>query len=84
MWSTPSLPLLPGLLWPGVLAPDKVLSMAQTEQTVQINDWYKIVTVLLQYLKPFISVQERSPVRLAMLPTKSVYNAYMNLTYMYK
>ena len=23
MWSTPSLPLLPGPLWPGVVAPDK-------------------------------------------------------------
>ena len=27
MWSTPSLPLLPGLLWPGMVAPDRVLSM---------------------------------------------------------
>ena len=27
MWSTPSLPLLPGPLWPGVLALDKALSM---------------------------------------------------------
>ena len=25
--STPSLPLLPGPLWPGVVAPDRVLSM---------------------------------------------------------
>ena len=23
MWSTPSLPLLPGPLWPGVVAPNK-------------------------------------------------------------
>ena len=27
MWSTPSLPSLPGPLWPGVLAPDRALSM---------------------------------------------------------
>ena len=27
MWSTPSLPLLPGPLWPRVEAPDRVLSM---------------------------------------------------------
>ena len=27
MRSTPSLPLLPGLFWPGVVAPDRVLSM---------------------------------------------------------
>ena len=30
-WSTPSLPLLPGPLWPGVVAPDRVLSMGQIE-----------------------------------------------------
>ena len=27
MWTTPSLPLLPGPLWPGVVAPDRALSM---------------------------------------------------------
>ena len=27
MWSTPLLPLLPGPLWPGVVAPDRALSM---------------------------------------------------------
>ena len=26
-WSTSSLPLLPGSFWPGVVAPDRVLSM---------------------------------------------------------
>ena len=31
MWSTPSLPLLPGSLWPGVVAPDRVLFMGQIE-----------------------------------------------------
>ena len=31
MLSTPSLPLLPGSLWPGVVAPDWVLSMGQIE-----------------------------------------------------
>ena len=29
--STPSLTLLPGLLWPGLVAPDRVLSMGQIE-----------------------------------------------------
>ena len=29
LWSTPSLPLLPGLLWPGVVVPNRVLSMSQ-------------------------------------------------------
>ena len=27
----PSLPLLPGPLWPGMVAPDRVLSMSQKE-----------------------------------------------------
>ena len=27
MWRTPLLPLLPGLLWPGVVAPDRALSL---------------------------------------------------------
>ena len=34
MWSTHSLPLLPGPLWHGLVAPDRVLSMGQMEQTV--------------------------------------------------
>ena len=29
--STPSLPLPPGPLWPGVAAPDRVVSMGQIE-----------------------------------------------------
>ena len=31
MQSTPLLPSLPDLHWPGVLAPDRVLSMGQVE-----------------------------------------------------
>ena len=31
IWSTPLLPSLQGLLWPGLVAPDKVLSMGQIE-----------------------------------------------------
>ena len=31
MWSTPSLPSLPGQLWPGMVPPDRVLSMGQIE-----------------------------------------------------
>ena len=31
MWSTHSLPFLPGPLWPGVVAPDWVLYMGQIE-----------------------------------------------------
>ena len=31
MWSTSSLPTLSGPLWPGVVAPDRVLAMGQIE-----------------------------------------------------
>ena len=31
MLSTPLLPLLPGSLWPGVVAPDRILPMSQIE-----------------------------------------------------
>ena len=34
MQSTLSLPFLFGLLWPGVVAPDRVVSMGQIEQIV--------------------------------------------------
>ena len=31
LWSTHSLPSLPGLLWSGLVAPEKALSMGQIE-----------------------------------------------------
>ncbi len=34
MQNTPSLPLLPGPLWPGMVAPDRDLSIGQIKQTV--------------------------------------------------
>ena len=39
MWSTPPpLPLLPGPLWPGVVAPERVLSIGQIERfNIQTN-----------------------------------------------
>ena len=37
LWSTPSLLLLPGPLWPRVVAPDWVLSMGQAELTFKLN-----------------------------------------------
>ena len=39
IWSTPSLPLFPYSLWPGVVAPDRILSMGQVEQTMCANKW---------------------------------------------
>ena len=43
MWSTPLLPLLPGALWSGVVAPERVLSVGQIEVfdiwTVLMLNW---------------------------------------------
>ena len=41
MQSTSSLPLFPGPLWPRVIAPDRILSMGQTELTFKlcVNKW---------------------------------------------
>ena len=36
MRSTPSLPSLPGPLWPRVVAPDRVISMGQIELNCQL------------------------------------------------
>ena len=36
MRSVSSLPLLPGLLWPGIVAPDRVLSMDKIELTAYL------------------------------------------------
>ena len=35
IWNTPLLPLLPGPLWPGQVAPYRVQSMGQREQTIK-------------------------------------------------
>ena len=39
MQSTPSLSLLPSSLWPGVVAPDRVLSIGQIELNCVALDW---------------------------------------------
>ena len=37
MWSTLSLPLLPAPLWPGVVEPDRVLTIGQIELFGHLN-----------------------------------------------
>ena len=37
IWSTPSLPLLPGPLWPGVVTPNRILSLGQIELLDHLN-----------------------------------------------
>ena len=42
MWSTLSLALLPEPLWPEEVAPDRVLSLCQIEQTMWAKRWLKL------------------------------------------
>ena len=37
MWSTPSSPLLPGQLWPRMVAPDRVLSIGKIELNIVLS-----------------------------------------------
>ena len=53
MWSTPSLPLLPGPLWPGVVVHVRVLSMAQ----IELFDHLLRIIIIINYLKPYSCVQ---------------------------
>ena len=45
MQSTPSLPLLPGPLWTGVVVPDKVLSVGQIELLFIENECKQMIMV---------------------------------------
>ena len=41
MWSTPSLPSLPGPLWPGMITPERILYIGQIElYCVLMLNWY--------------------------------------------
>ena len=76
MWSTPSLPLLLGSLWPRVVAPDRVLSMGQMEQTVckQMTDFK---SWLLYNNTGNQCVQKSAQALLRMLSTKCVYKSHI-------
>ena len=83
MWSTPSLLSLSGPLWPGVVAPNRVLSMCQIEQTVckQMTD----INLWLSYSNIWNHVtvcKKKSQARLRMLSTKCVYESYIYI-YLY-
>ena len=41
MWCTPSLALLPGPIWPGVVAPHRLLG--QIEQNMRANKWLMLI-----------------------------------------
>ena len=57
MWSTPSLSLLPGSLWPGVEAPYRILSMGQIElfdiQTLRKQITYEFSEIELFEIKRY-------------------------------
>ena len=77
MWNTPSLPLLPGPLRPEVIAPDRVLSMGQIEQTMckQMTD---VKCDLHSNTGNHLNVsKKRAQAHLRMLSTKYVYKSYI-------
>ena len=84
IWSTPSLPLLSDPLWPGVVAPDRVPSMGQIDQTVYKQMTNVKLWLVEQYLKLFNCVQKRAQACLKMLSTKCVYKSYIISISMYK
>ena len=82
MWDTPSLPLILVPLWPGIVALDRILSVRPIEQTVckQMTD----VKLWLLYGNIWNCVQKRDQVFLKILSTKSVYESFIYLIYMFK
>ena len=50
MWSTPSLPLPSSPLWPGMVTPDRALSMGLVKQTMWANKW------LMQNCDGFVAI----------------------------
>ena len=49
MQSTPSLPLLPGPLWPGVVAPDKgpIYALNRTIRWLELTDLWQLNCVFI-------------------------------------
>ena len=84
MCSTPSLPLLPGPLWPRGITPHGVLSMSQIEQTMCANKWLMLNCDCYLAILETICVQKRAQTCWRMLSTKCVYKSYICLIYMYK
>ena len=84
MWITPLLPYLPGPLRPGVVAPDRTLSIAQIEQTMCKQMTYIKLWLLYSSTWNHLTVQKRAQACLKMLYTKRVNKSYAYLIYMYK
>ena len=83
MWSTPSLPLLLGSLWPRVVTPDRVLSMGQIEQTMCANK--SLLWLLYSNTWNLLTVcKKRAQAHSRMVSTKCVYKLYIYLICIYK
>ena len=54
MRSTPSLPSLPGPLWPGVVAPDRALSMGLIELTAFLCSTELFEIEMFLTVKPYL------------------------------
>ena len=81
MWSTLSLPLLPGPLWPGVVAPDWVLSIGQIKQTV-----YKQMTgvelwLLYSNTWKYLTVYKKEHEIVEECYVKNVFTNYIHIWY---
>ena len=72
MWSTPSLPLLPGPLWPGMVAPEKG-SIYESNRTrshlnwVQTNDLCWIELLEIELFDPLTVYRQMTNVKLWLL-----------------
>ena len=47
MWSTPSMPSLPGPLWPRVVAPDRVLCMSYKVHVISFQTFFVWALLLI-------------------------------------
>ena len=85
MQSISSLPLLPVPIWPGAVAPDRVLSVGKIEQTV--SKQMTGVKLCLSYCNTWNHLtvsKKRAQACLRMSSTKCVYKSHIYLIYMYK
>ena len=78
-WSIPSLPLLPGPLWPGGEAPNRFLSMGQIELTACKQ--MSVVQLWLLYNNTWnrltVCQKKRGQAHLRVLSTKCIYKLYI-------
>ena len=78
MRSIPSLPSLPGPLWPRMVALDRVQCMGQIEQTLCANKWLMLnCDCYIAILETILLCAKKSSGFLRILSTKCVYKSYI-------